>query len=224
MNAEYLLDAIGQLDDDLVQEAERYRRPKARYGRFMGLAASFAVVIALGYVLTHLGMGGGAPGFSGGNGMAPANGGGASPGGYTGASSAVNGEGAPLEPDAAGDSLPNGSWSAGSSAVGAETPGDSPASGDPQETSRGTIFVRGDRGGGVYVLSGEVLAEKPEEVELELLGNLLTLGLESPWLSTDVEEYVGLNLWAENDGSDLPPTVYVELPAGGFAVAELVQP
>ena len=56
MNPEYLLDAMGLLDDDLIQEAERYSRPRARrsFNRWMGLAASFAVVIALGYAVTHL--------------------------------------------------------------------------------------------------------------------------------------------------------------------------
>lgn len=73
MNAEYLLDAMGLLDDDLIQEAERYScpKPKANYGRWMGLAASLAVVIALGYGVTHLGMGGG-------NSMAPSGAGAAS--------------------------------------------------------------------------------------------------------------------------------------------------
>ena len=61
MTTEHILDAIGQLDDALIQEAEEYCRPKAgdRFGRWLGLAASFAVVLVLGYGLTHLGMGGG---------------------------------------------------------------------------------------------------------------------------------------------------------------------
>lgn len=67
MNAEHLLDAIGLLDDSLIREAEEYRRPRAgrSYGVWLGWAASFAVVLVLGYGLTHLGMGGG-------NSMAPA--------------------------------------------------------------------------------------------------------------------------------------------------------
>lgn len=59
MNAEYLLDAIGFVDDDLLREAEEYRRPRQDYRPWIGLAASFAVVLTLGYALTHLGMGGG---------------------------------------------------------------------------------------------------------------------------------------------------------------------
>ena len=104
MNAEHLLDAIGRLDDDLVQEAERYRRPKARYGRLMGLAASFAVAVALGYVLTHVGgMSGGnsaAPEFSGGgNGGAPASGNSAPSGMEDGSTGEV------AEPNAPGESI-----------------------------------------------------------------------------------------------------------------------
>lgn len=70
MTSEYLLDAVGLLDDDLIREAETYAAPGRRsgHGGRMTLAASVAVVIALGYALTHIGgMGGGAaPEFSGG--------------------------------------------------------------------------------------------------------------------------------------------------------------
>lgn len=61
MNAEYLLDAVGLLDDDLLREAEEYNRPRRDYRPWLSLAACLAVVLTLGYALTHLGMGGGAP-------------------------------------------------------------------------------------------------------------------------------------------------------------------
>ena len=62
MNAEYLLDAVGLLDDELIREAEGYSRTRRDYSRWIGLAAGLAVVLTLGYGLTHLnlGMGGGA--------------------------------------------------------------------------------------------------------------------------------------------------------------------
>ena len=62
MNAEHLLDAVGLLDDDLIREAEEYQPPRRDYSTWTGLAASFAVILTLGYALTHLnlGMGGGA--------------------------------------------------------------------------------------------------------------------------------------------------------------------
>ena len=49
MNTEHILDAIGLLDDDLIRGAEEYSRPRASfdYRRWIGLAASFVVVLAL---------------------------------------------------------------------------------------------------------------------------------------------------------------------------------
>ena len=74
MNAEHLLDAIGLLDDDLIREAEVYQPSRRDYKRWISLAACLAVVLTLGYAVTHLefGMGGGsaAPSDpSGGNGV-----------------------------------------------------------------------------------------------------------------------------------------------------------
>ena len=70
MNAEHLLDAIGLLDDGLIQEAEEYSRPRKQinYRPWISLAACLVVVVALGYGVTHLEMGGG----SSMNGAAPA--------------------------------------------------------------------------------------------------------------------------------------------------------
>ena len=67
MTAEHILDAIGLLDDDLILEAEGYAAPKARsWRRWTALAASFAVVILLGYGAVRLGViGGGSKGMSG---------------------------------------------------------------------------------------------------------------------------------------------------------------
>lgn len=57
MNTEHILDAIGLLDDDLIREAEEYSRPRASfdYRRWIGLAASLAVVLTLGYGAVNLG-------------------------------------------------------------------------------------------------------------------------------------------------------------------------
>ena len=69
MTAEHLLDAIGLVDDELIQEAEGYSAPRRRRnpGMLLAWAASFTVVLVLSYGLTHLGMGGGgaAPGNKG---------------------------------------------------------------------------------------------------------------------------------------------------------------
>ncbi|RKI69742.1 hypothetical protein D7V91_05110 [bacterium 1xD42-67] len=65
MTTEHILDAIGLLDDDLIQEAERYLAPKRRLGArsWAALAASFAVVILLGYGAVRPGMAGGGKGL-----------------------------------------------------------------------------------------------------------------------------------------------------------------
>ena len=57
MNAEHLLDAIGLLDDDLIQEAEGPVSSKEtpNYRAWMGWAACLAVVIVLHFAIPHLG-------------------------------------------------------------------------------------------------------------------------------------------------------------------------
>lgn len=89
MSAEHILDAVGLLDDELIQEAETYtvRKQRTNYRRWMAWAASFAVVLVLGYGLTHLGMGGG------GNGGAATS--------SNGASGAASMPTAPIRPSAA---------------------------------------------------------------------------------------------------------------------------
>lgn len=106
MTTNHLLDAMGLLDDDLVQEAEGYAalRRQKHHGIWMAWAASFAVVLVLGYGLTHLnlGMGGGAANGGGNNQTAASapsapSGGGAMNGGSTeaGDSDTVGGDGLP---------------------------------------------------------------------------------------------------------------------------------
>lgn len=60
MNTEFLLDAIGLLDDGLIREAEEYIQPRTRfdYRRWAGLAACAVLVLALGYGVTQLNMAG----------------------------------------------------------------------------------------------------------------------------------------------------------------------
>lgn len=72
MTAEHILEAVGLLDDDLIRDAEEYRRPRRRHGAWTGLAASLAVVLILGYALTQLRSGGGASKASSGGASAPA--------------------------------------------------------------------------------------------------------------------------------------------------------
>lgn len=66
MNADFLLQAIGLLDDDLIEEARQpfRRRPTLlfRARRWVSVAACLAILLTAGYVVTHLGMGGGSSG------------------------------------------------------------------------------------------------------------------------------------------------------------------
>lgn len=172
MNAEHLLDAIGLLDDSLIREAEEYRRPQARrsYGVWLGWAASFAVVLVLGYGLTHLGMGGG-------NSMAPA------------APSGGNAASTPAASAPPADYAPSGSGTGGN-ALPAEDR--DPASGETSEPANpetpepdvpgngcdmldGAVEIFGMESGQIpaimvdgtlYWYSAEITVARPEELEV----------------------------------------------------------
>lgn len=211
MNAEYLLDAIGQLDDDLIREAERYRRPRARYGRLMGLAACFAVAVALGYVLTHIGgmNGGSAPSYSagGGNGGAPASG--------NSAPSTSDGADTQREPE-----QPLGSASSSQGGENAEAP-DNGAGGEDAyiwvSAKPLSVSVRLDENRllNSTFFEARVLDELPEGcVELGRL-RLLDEAEETGVPYTDDEDYVGCPVWLLADGPETF-TFYIELPIGGY--------
>ena len=78
MNEEFLLQAVGHIDEDLIVQAEEYhpaKRPSLRRP-LAGLAACLAVVFGLYWGMNNLGMGSGAS-----NGNASASGGGSAAGG-----------------------------------------------------------------------------------------------------------------------------------------------
>lgn len=61
MNSDYLLDCIGLIDDDLIADAEERpapRRPAIPLRTWGTLAACLVLVLALGYAVTHIRMGG----------------------------------------------------------------------------------------------------------------------------------------------------------------------
>lgn len=230
MNAEYLLDAIGRLDDDLVKEAEQYRRSRARYSALLGWAACFAVVLLLGYGVTHLGMGGGAPG--GGNGAAYAPGGGTtasgdsylSSGGHsnTNVPSAAedNDPGRVFDQDAAQGTAPvspGGDVAAGANGANPEAPHTQPDNnGDAGIELNGALFtipLRKDASAEretlqLYSSGDRILDELPEGCVA--LGRLERPegAQESP--STDAEEYVGCPVWLLMEDPETT-VLYVEL-------------
>lgn len=219
MNAEYLLDAVGLLDDDLIREAEEYSRPRRDYRPWIGLAASFAIVLTLGYALTHLGMGGGAAPenqASGGAADAPS-------GSYGGA------EAPPPEltegPDGSGLQS-GGGWPAGSPGAGSSSDNAAPQEpgafggsevGSSEQGQQG-IWVRGIyQAWTYYALSGDTVRELPSDsVPVGILSSLYP---DAPSPYTDAEAYVGLELWQSPDEA----YVYAALPDGGYAVGESVQ-
>ena len=79
MYADFLLDAVGLIDDDLILDAEtcpaaRRAAPLLLVRRWAALAACLALVIALGYRASQLGTAGGSSGAS--NGASTSSGGG----------------------------------------------------------------------------------------------------------------------------------------------------
>lgn len=219
MNAEYLLDAVGLLDDDLIREAEEYSRPRRDYRPWIGLAASFAIVLTLGYALTHLGMDGGAAPenqASGGAADAPSR-------SYGGA------EAPPPEltegPDGSGLQS-GGDWPAGSPGAGSSSDNAAPQEpgafggsevGSSEQGQQG-IWVRGIyQAWTYYALSGDTVRElPPDSVPVGILSSLYP---DAPSPYTDAEAYVGLELWQSPDEA----YVYAALPDGGYAVGESVQ-
>lgn len=101
MTAEFLLDALGLLDDELIQDAEAPPAPSVfPWRRLTAWAACLALVLALGYGAAHLGMGSSSSGSANAGGGSPS----ASPGGgqWSG-----GGSSAPGQQDAWGDGSPS---------------------------------------------------------------------------------------------------------------------
>ena len=202
MTAEHLMNAMGLLDDDLIQEAEQIVRSRRRIraGRWLGLAASLALVIVLGYGAAHTGL---IDGILGSAGNAS---GGAAPMAPAGSGPASSVAGADL-PDAdaeSGDGLEDPSGPEEQSPV-------------PEPLPGGSIHLEQDAG--VYLLTGATAGLPEGAVPLGVLSALSSGG----YPATSAEDYVGLELWAEGDGA-LPDALYVQLPDGRYAAAERVEP
>ncbi len=236
MTGEHLLNAMGLLDDDLIQEAEEYRRSRRGGGPWLGLAASFAVVLVLGYGAVRLGTVGGANNMSGGA-SAPA------------ASAPAGGEpsaSAPLSPEG-GDSLP---WGGQAGSAGDETELDRP-SGEPLPQEPDASFTPPGAGSSepeyyvvricitdgatqyAYHCRFDGVAANDPQVEIpqlealpegcRSLGRLRQLETEEDFkLPYTVSGwYTGCPLWIQGEGWEGP--VYLELPQGGYLVFEYSQ-
>lgn len=207
MTSEHLLDAMGLLDDDLLQDAEVLPAPKnvvplwTKLKPYASLAACLVLVTAMGYALTHTGTDNkscsapsapsGSIAYGGENAQAP--------------------DGMGSGSDALEDmASPDASAEPTESAPPAEPESSSPA---PSVAESGTLYLDGNP----YRLLDETVGELPPD--RRELGTLSALDPDAPSLCTDVEDYVGCPVFQTPDG-----LLYVQLPQGGWAVAEPVQP
>ena len=174
MTREELLEAIGRVDDDLIQEAEDYRLPARRLGltHWRPLAGGLAACLVLAAVLyLPFGMSGGDNTTSG----------------AAGSSSAAQDSG-------------SGSWSGSSEAL-PENPsaGDESSGGSSsQEGGAAQDVLRTPAG--EYTLTGEMASALPEGSRQ--LGVLFLEGEDSQeGLYTTRREYAGCMLWEGPDGT-----------------------
>ena len=175
MTREELLEAIGRVDDDLIQEAEDYRLPARRPGlaHWRPLAGGLAACLVLAAVLyLPFGMSGGGDNTTS---------------GAAGSSSAAQDSG-------------SGSWSGSGEAL-PENPsaGDESSGGSSsQEGGAAQDVLRTPAG--EYTLTGEMASALPEGSRQ--LGVLFLKGEDSQdQLYTSRREYAGCMLWEGPDGT-----------------------
>ena len=206
MTREELLEAIGRVDDDLIQEAEDYCLPARRPGltHWRPLAGGVAACLVLAAVLyLPFGMSGGGDNTTS---------------GAAGSSSAAQES---QTDHSAGTAQDGGSdvWSGSGSG---EALPENPAAGN--ESSGGSSSQEGGAvqdvlrtPAGEYTLTGELASALPEGSRQ--LGVLFLEGEDSKeGLYTTRREYAGCMLWEGPDG-----VLYVQLPGEGYAVAQAAE-
>ena len=168
MNAEHILDAIGLLDDDLIQEAEQYSRKTSRpnyWQQWMAWAASFVVVAALGYCFTRFGMVGGGGGNGGGGNASGAAGGGTN--------------GAPQVSESVGSSVNGGADSSPDESFGEVNSSEMFPAEAPESSSGTSNDIPGDWpaairvAGTVYWATQEYIHLEPEEADIRYTSSFI---------------------------------------------------
>lgn len=224
MNAEYLLDAIGLLDDGLLREAEEYRRPRRDYRRWIGLAATFAVVLTLGYAAFFLRLGGGMnQSASGGATNAPSD---PLGGMFNGGDGTYGSAGGAEEPPVPEPDSPSGSAPAEPDAS-FTPPGTEPSESEYYVvricvTDGNTQYTYDCRFDGVTANGPQVEVTHIETLPegCRSLGRLRQIKTEEDFSlpHTDSGWYTGCPLWIQGEGWEGP--VYLELPQGGYLMFE----
>lgn len=202
MTREELLEAIGRVDDDLIQEAEDCRLPvgRHRFTHWRPLAGGLAACLVLAAVLyLPFGMSGGGDNTTS---------------GAAGSSSAAQES---QTDHSAGTAQDGGSdvWSgSGSGEALPETPSaGNESSGGSSSQEGGAVQDVLRTPAGEYTLTGELASALPEGSRQ--LGVLFLEGEDSQdQLYTTRREYAGCMLWEGPDG-----TLYVKLPGNGYALA-----
>lgn len=188
MTAVELLEAIGHVDDDLIQEAEEYRSPKRQtfFRYWKPLAGGLAACLVLA-ALFHLPLG-----------ISTSGGGAASTSGTSQSESATAGSGS------SGASAGGEAGAPENDSNSASEPQAPEAEEHPQDLLRTPE--------GTYTLTGEMVSALPEGSRQ--MGVLFLEGEDSAsGLYTSRKEYAGCMLWQAPDG-----TLYVQIPGGGYAV------
>lgn len=222
MNTEHLLDAIGLLDDDLIQAAEAYtvRKKWPVYSAWIGLAACLAIVAVLRYGITGMGGSGAANGGSAGNQTAGSPALELPPTGTVGDIENQDSFGG-VSNNGTGDSIEQEDPDASAPA---------PGEGLQEPAYNERIFVTS--GGKEYVYGCRLdevsedgtQAETPQTDVLPAgcrsLGEVVSLEAEGG-PHTDTGRYEGCSLWIQGSGWEGP--VYLELPQGGYLIFEYSQ-
>lgn len=206
MTAEYLLESMGLIDDDLIQDAEvrsASRPSSARWRQWSALAACLAVVVALGYGASRLPMDHKSS---------------ASPSADAAAGTACSS--ASMESGAAQKDFAYSNSAAGASSVVA-------GSEHPEADWLGfRVLVTVD--GLTYAYNHTYPPTEDHGPWVETLpegcrGVGTVVNQENDLLlpHTDTGVYVGCPLWLEGEGRG--STLYLELPQGGYLVCEYSQ-
>lgn len=198
MTSEFLLDAIGQMDDELVLEAATPSRRTIPWSKVAGLAAAIAVCVGIARipgVLPFTGANSGAAAPEAENAM------GSLSNRFDGYEYVADQESVVQEPSATAGSKEN-------------------TKAEAADGTQGIFEPRFVTRRGVYLLTAPPAQPEPPDTTMNELGVLIAdVPGEQIYPSTGTQELVGCPVWESEDGEYL----YVQLPDGLWLTARLVK-